>query len=43
LLIGGGYRLSDRTFVNFVVGVGATREAPDLQVTLRIPTALFSK
>jgi hypothetical protein len=43
LLLGGGYRLSDRTFVNFVVGVGATREAPDLQVTLRIPTALFSK
>jgi len=43
LLIGGGYRLKDRTFVNFVVGVGATREAPDLSVTLRIPTALFSK
>ena len=43
LLIGGGYRLKDRTFVNFVVGVGATREAPDLTVTLRIPTALFSK
>jgi hypothetical protein len=43
LLIGGGYRLSDRTFVNFVVGIGATREAPDLQVTLRIPTAFFLK
>jgi len=39
LLIGGSYRWSDRSFVNFVVGVGATREAPDLQVTLRIPTA----
>lgn len=42
LLLGAGYQLSNRTFVNFVVGVGATREAPDLQVTLRIPTALFS-
>lgn len=40
LLIGGSYRWSERSFVNFVVGVGATREAPDLQVTLRIPTAL---
>lgn len=39
LLIGGSYRWNDRSFVNFVVGVGATREAPDLQVTLRIPTA----
>jgi len=41
LLLGAGYQLNDRTFVNFVVGVGATREAPDLQVTLRIPTAVF--
>ncbi len=39
LLIGGSYRWSDRSFINFVVGIGATREAPDLQVTLRIPTA----
>ncbi|MBX3329898.1 MAG: hypothetical protein KF722_05830 [Nitrospira sp.] len=39
LLIGGSYQWSDRSFVNFVLGVGATREAPDLQVTLRIPTA----
>ncbi|WHZ22694.1 MAG: hypothetical protein OJF47_001806 [Nitrospira sp.] len=43
LLIGGAYRLSDRSFVNFVVGVGATREAPDLQVTIRIPTAVFTQ
>ena len=42
LLVGGAYRLSERSFVNFVVGVGATREAPDLQVTVRIPTAIFS-
>lgn len=42
LLIGGAYRLSDRSFANFVVGIGATREAPDLQVTVRIPTAIFS-
>lgn len=40
LLIGGSYRWSDRSFINFVVGIGATREAPDLQVTLRVPTAL---
>jgi hypothetical protein len=40
LLIGGSYRLSESSFVNFVVGIGATREAPDLQVTIRIPTAL---
>lgn len=39
LLIGGSYRWSDRSFVNFIVGIGATRDAPDLQVTLRIPTA----
>ncbi len=43
LLIGGAYRLNDRSFVNFVVGVGATREAPDLQVTIRIPTAVFTQ
>jgi hypothetical protein len=43
LLVGGGYRLNDRSFVSFVVGVGATREAPDLTVTLRIPTAVFSR
>jgi len=41
LLLGGAYQLSDRSFVNFVVGIGATREAPDLQVTVRIPTAIF--
>ncbi len=39
VLIGGSYRWSDKSFVNFVVGIGATREAPDLQVTLRVPTA----
>lgn len=38
LLIGGTYRWSDRSFLNFVVGVGATREAPDLQLTFRMPT-----
>lgn len=43
LLIGGAYRLSDRSFLSFSVGVGATREAPDLQVTVRIPTSVFSR
>ena len=42
LLLGGAYRLSDSSFANFVVGIGATREAPDLQVTVRFPTAIFS-
>lgn len=42
LLVGGSYRLSERSFMSVVVGVGATREAPDLQVTVRIPTAIFS-
>ncbi len=43
LLLGCGYRLRDNSVVNFVVGLGATREAPDLQVTLRFPTAVFSR
>ena len=43
LLVGAAYQLSDRSFMNVVVGVGATREAPDLQVTVRIPTAVFWK
>lgn len=42
LLVGGTYRLGNLSFMNVVVGVGVTREAPDLQVTVRIPTAVFS-
>jgi hypothetical protein len=37
LLLGGSYRLSRFTTVNVSVGVGVTRNAPDLQLTLRIP------
>jgi hypothetical protein len=37
LLIGGSYRLSRLTTVNISLGVGVTRNAPDLQLTLRIP------
>jgi hypothetical protein len=37
LLIGGSYRLSRLTTVNVSLGVGVTRNAPDLQLTLRIP------
>lgn len=37
LLIGGSYRLSRLTSVNISLGVGVTRNAPDLQLTLRIP------
>jgi hypothetical protein len=36
LLLGGGYQLSERIFVNFLAGIGATREGADLQVTRRI-------
>jgi hypothetical protein len=45
LSLGAAYRLSERSFLNVVVGVGVTREAPDLQLTLRIPTAfpIFKK
>ncbi len=38
LLIGGSYRASEDTTVNMSVGVGATKEAPDVSLTLRIPT-----
>lgn len=38
LLIGGSYRVSENTTVNLSVGVGATKEAPDVSLSLRIPT-----
>jgi hypothetical protein len=37
-LIGGAYRLSDRRTLNFTLGVGATRDTPDVNMTVRLPT-----
>lgn len=41
LLLGFSYRLDTRRFLNLSLGVGATREAPDLQLTLRYPLLYF--
>jgi hypothetical protein len=37
LNIGGYYRVNDNFAVNFTIGEGVTRDAPDLQVTLQTP------
>src|SRR5690606_35242474 len=37
LLFGLAYRLDAKTNFNVVLGVGATRAAPDVQLTLRVP------
>ena len=37
LLIGGSYRLTENTTVNLSVGIGATEEAPDVDLLLRVP------
>jgi len=37
LLLGYSFRMSNRSNLNLSLGVGATREAPDLQLTLRYP------
>lgn len=37
LLIGGSYRVTDNTTVNLSVGIGATEEAPDVDLLLRVP------
>jgi len=36
-LIGGAYRLSDKRTLNFTLGVGATRDTPDVNMTVRLP------
>lgn len=38
LLLGWSYRLSPRTNMNLSLGIGVTRDAPDLQLTARFPT-----
>ncbi|MEO7052984.1 MAG: acetate kinase [Rhodanobacter sp.] len=37
-LVGGAYRLSDKRTLNFTLGVGASRDTPDLSMTVRLPT-----
>ncbi len=37
LLLGGTYRFSDRTSLNIALGVGVTRDTPDLTLTARLP------
>ncbi|PMQ02770.1 hypothetical protein DyAD56_23120 [Dyella sp. AD56] len=37
LLIGGSWRFSDKRTLNFTLGVGVTRDTPDLTVTVRMP------
>ena len=37
LVLGGSYRLSDRTSLNVALGVGVTRDTPDVSLNLRVP------
>lgn len=37
LLLGGTYRLSQHTSLNFALGVGVTRDTPDVTFTVRVP------
>lgn len=39
LLLGFSYRLSERTTMNLSLGIGATRDAPDMQLAIRIPVS----
>lgn len=38
LLVGFGYRKSDRRSINVAVGAGLTRDTPDVTITVRVPT-----
>ncbi len=39
LLIGASYRYNERTTLNLSLGVGVTRDTPDLTLTARLPTS----
>lgn len=39
LLLGYSYRMTQSTKVNLSLGVGVTRDAPDMQLTLRLPVS----
>ncbi|MCC7548095.1 MAG: acetate kinase [Burkholderiales bacterium] len=38
LLVGYSYKIGSRSYLNLALGVGATRDAPDVQINLRFPT-----
>ncbi len=40
LLIGGSYRMSDKRTLNVALGVGVTRDTPDVTLTVRVPITL---
>jgi hypothetical protein len=40
LRFGVTYRLTSNTYFNFTLGIGVTRDTPDLEATTRLPTAL---
>jgi hypothetical protein len=37
LVLGGSYRLSERTSLNVALGVGVTRHTPDVSLAVRVP------
>jgi uncharacterized coiled-coil protein SlyX len=37
LVVGGSYRLGDRTSLNVALGVGVTRDTPDVSLAVRLP------
>ena len=39
LVIGGSYRLGERTSLNVALGVGVTRDTPDVTLAVRLPVA----
>lgn len=38
LLVGYSYKLHAKSFLNLALGIGATRDAPDVQINLPLPT-----
>lgn len=43
LMLGYAYRLTPETSVNVSIGAGLTADTPDMQLTVRVPTVVFSK
>jgi hypothetical protein len=41
MLFGTSYRLGNRTTMNMSLGIGVTTNAPDVQITVKIPTNFF--
>jgi len=38
LLVGYSYKLGAKSYLNLALGIGATRDAPDVQINVRLPT-----